>query len=91
MKNGKTPSEPQRASTAELTELERVKMENFALKHQAIQQQQQANLQARAAFVRQIEAAHPGYKWNDQRGLVLEEAANAVKSHSAPTNDKLPN
>jgi hypothetical protein len=57
----------------QLTELERVKMENFALKHAAMQNQIQANLQARAAFVQQIEAAHPGYRWNEQQGLVAEK------------------
>jgi hypothetical protein len=55
---------------AELTELERVKLENFALKHNALQQQLQANLQARLALITQIEAAHPGYQWNEQQGLV---------------------
>lgn len=54
----------------ELTELERTKLENFALKHNALQQQSQANLQARAAFIQEIEAAHPGYRWDDQKGLI---------------------
>ena len=54
----------------ELTELERLKLENFALKHQAMQQQLQANLRERLAFIQQIEADHPGYAWDDQRGLV---------------------
>jgi|HubBroStandDraft_6_1064221.scaffolds.fasta_scaffold1251735_2 hypothetical protein len=58
----------------QLTELERVKLENFALKHNALQHQSQANLMERAAFIRQIEAAHPGYRWNDQHGLVKVEA-----------------
>lgn len=61
----------------ELTELERVKMENFALKHNALEQQRQANLQARTAFVQQIEAAHPGYKWDEQKGLVAATPAIA--------------
>lgn len=55
---------------AELTELERLKMENFALKHNTMQLQLQAVLAERAAFIRQIEEAHPGYCWEEQRGLV---------------------
>lgn len=55
---------------AELTELERVKMENFALKHNAMQQQLQANMAERTNFIRAIEDAHPGYQWNEQEGLV---------------------
>lgn len=60
-----------------LTELERVKLENFVLKHNAIQQQLQINLAARAAFIQEIEAAHPGYGWDDTQGLVPKEAAKS--------------
>ena len=61
----------------QLTELERVKLENFALKNNLMQQQLQANLAARQAFIGLIEAAHPGYRWNDQQGLtpITEPAA----------------
>lgn len=55
---------------AELTEMERLKMENFALKHSAIQQQLQMNLAERLVFIRAIETAHPGYSWDEQQGLV---------------------
>ena len=54
----------------ELTELERLKLENFALKHNAMQQQIQANLAERAAFIQRIEEAHPGFAWNEKEGLV---------------------
>ena len=63
----------------ELSELERVKLENFALKHSAIQQQLQTNLAARAAFLQAVEAAHPGYRWDEQSGLVSEKT-NAEKA-----------
>lgn len=72
MKNGSGIEQPQLTEQQQLTELERVKLENFALKHTALQQQVQANLIARAGFIQQIEAAHPGYRWNDQSGLVKE-------------------
>ena len=61
------------SSNGTLSELERVKMENFGLKHNALQQQLQANLGARAAFIDELVAAHPGYVWNEQHGLVLSE------------------
>lgn len=54
----------------QLTEFEQVKMENFALKHTALQQQVQTNLMERRAFVEKIEAAHPGWQWSEQGGLV---------------------
>jgi hypothetical protein len=56
--------------STELTELERVKMENFTLKHNALQQQLQINLAERNAFIRQIVEAHPGCAWEESRGLV---------------------
>jgi hypothetical protein len=61
------------SGTAELTELERVKMENFALKHNSLQQQLNANLAQRQAYIEQIEAAHPGHRWDEPRGLVKKE------------------
>ena len=63
-------SEPGNILADQLTELERVKMENYALKPNSLQQQLQGNLIERAAFIRQIEAAHPGYQWDEQGGLV---------------------
>jgi hypothetical protein len=56
--------------TEKLTELERVLMENYALKNSLMQQQLQANLAARAAFIQRIEDARPGYRWSDQQGLI---------------------
>ncbi len=51
-----------------LTELEQTKMELFALRHQFLQQQLNANLLNRAAMIEQIELAHPGYKWDEPTG-----------------------
>ena len=53
-----------------LTELETVKMENFGLKHNALQQQVNANLAQRAAFIAQMELDHPGTKWEEGKGLM---------------------
>lgn len=61
-------------TNGELTELERVKLENFALKHNTLQQQLQMNLAERAAYIRGIETAHPGYQWDEQQGLVTAPA-----------------
>lgn len=58
--------------SAELSELEQTKMENFALKHGLLQQQLQRIGADRTAYVKQIEEAHPGYKWDEQKGLVAQ-------------------
>lgn len=58
-----------------LTELERVKMENFALKHNTLQQQIHGNMANRAAFIEHIEAAHPGHKWHEATGSLKWEDA----------------
>lgn len=59
---------------AELTELERVKMENFNLRAVFVQQQMQQIQVERATFIHQLEDSHPGYKWSDAEGLVRDEA-----------------
>lgn len=57
----------------EMTETERLKMENFALRYHVLQQQIQQILAERAAFIQQLEAAHPGSEWNEQQGLIAVE------------------
>ena len=59
-----------KASKEELTELELTKMENFALKHNLVQSQLQRIVDERAAYIKQVEEAHPGCKWDEQKGLV---------------------
>jgi hypothetical protein len=59
----------------ELTEVERLKMENFGLRYTLLQQQLMANSMERTAYIKQIEANHPGSKWDEQRGLIAEEKA----------------
>jgi hypothetical protein len=60
-------------SNGTLSEFERVKLENFALKNNILQQQVQANLLERVAFINTIEESHPGYRWSDPEGLVKSE------------------
>ena len=74
----------------QLSELERVKLENFALKNNLMQQQLQLNLSERAVFIRQLEAAHPGYRWTDQNGLVPDGkpvSGNGRSSAGVPDTD----
>jgi hypothetical protein len=55
-----------------MTELELTKMENFALKHRGLQQELQANLIARTQYIKQIEAAHPGYLFSEVNGQLVK-------------------
>lgn len=68
--------------TIELTEIERLKMENYALKFNMLQSQINTIVAERAAFIKVIEADHPGYVWTDQNGLVAQGiAASAAGLH----------
>ena len=51
-----------------LTEVELLRLENFALKHANLQQAIQQNLAARTKYIQGVEAAHPGYQWNEPSG-----------------------
>jgi hypothetical protein len=59
--------------TPQLTELQRVKLENFTLKHINLQSALNANMAERAAFCKSIVDEHPGYMWRDPDGLMPEE------------------
>ena len=67
-KSSKPPAKPNGIDL--LTDFERMKLENLALKHNALQQQIQAILAERNAYLKAIEAAHPGYRWQEGEGLV---------------------
>ena len=61
-----------------LTEHESTKLENFVLKHENLRMLQQANIDARAKYVQQIEAAHPGCRFSEQTGqLVYQNGADS--------------
>jgi hypothetical protein len=64
-------TELDKASKEELTELEQTKLENFALKHGLIQQQLQRVVADRTAYIRQIEEAHPGHRWDEQTATLV--------------------
>jgi hypothetical protein len=71
------------ASKQALTELEETKLENFVLKHGILQQQLQRIVADRTAFIKQIEDAHPGFRWDDTQGsLVALPATNAVEENT---------
>lgn len=56
--------------TNELTEVEKLRMENFALKHNMLQSQIQMVIAERVNFIESINENHPGYVWDEQKGLV---------------------
>jgi hypothetical protein len=56
----------------------------------------------RAAIINEIEAAHPGWEWNDQQGLIplsknqkdpivqmMPQEAQMMKANPAPTHEEL--
>ena len=57
----------------ELSELERVKMENNTLRMVLLQQQLQQVQNERHMLIYQMEATHPGYEWRENYGLVEKE------------------
>jgi hypothetical protein len=57
----------------ELTETERLKLENFALRQFALETQLRQNTIDRVFFLRSIEEKHPGWRWQDPEGLVEKE------------------
>ena len=61
-----------------------MKLENFSLKHNAMQREMTANLAARAAFIQGIEAAHPGYRWTEEEGLVAVRWTEDVAVETKP-------
>jgi Spy/CpxP family protein refolding chaperone len=54
-----------------LTEMERLKLENFGLRYNLLQQQMQQIVTERAALLSQIEANHPGFVWDEKQGLIM--------------------
>lgn len=62
----------------QISELERVKLENYALKHNSLQRQLQDNLAERAAFIKQIVDTHPALRWDDTRGFVSKDERPAA-------------
>ena len=61
-----------------MNELERLKMGNFALKINLLQQQLQHLARERMVFIETLEREHPGYEWDEQRGFVQKEELEGV-------------
>jgi len=68
--------------TPKLTELQQVRLENFTLKHVAMQNAINENSRDRVVFIQSILAEHPGWSWRDPEGLVREE--ERVKESEEP-------
>jgi hypothetical protein len=64
-----------------LSELERLKMDNNTLRVMYLQLQTQQVQAERAAIINEIEAAHPGWEWNDQQGLIPLSKVNLAPTH----------
>ena len=76
MKNGKDEKAIQPAVAVgppQLTEFERLKMENFALRNQVLQTQLQQLFADRTAYLETLKTNHPGCVWDEQRGLVVAD------------------
>lgn len=67
-----------------LTELERLKMENFTLRIVVMQQQLQQAQTERAVFIAKLEQAYPGMEWDEQRGLVRRDEVKDLYPEFAP-------
>jgi hypothetical protein len=72
-----------------MTELELAKLENFALKHANMQQAINANLAARNAYIREVEAAHPGYTFSEQTGQLVKAAPPEPQPQALRVNGKI--
>lgn len=66
-----------------LSELEMTKLENFALKHANLQQAIQSNLTARTNYIAKIEAEHPGCRFSEQTGQLVELTPEAAAVEEA--------
>jgi hypothetical protein len=60
-------------SIPSLTEIERLRLENFALRHIAFEAQLRQNQVDRAVFLKSLEETYPGWRWQDPEGLVAKE------------------
>jgi hypothetical protein len=67
------PFSPKIREPEQMTELEATKLQVFALRHQLLQQQVQANLAERAALIQQIVTEHPGHRWDEATGKLMRE------------------
>jgi hypothetical protein len=69
----------------QLSEFEKLKLENFVLRQYALESQLRQNTVDRAIFLHGIEEAHPGWRWRDPEGLVPMEDEEDLE----PAEDEL--
>jgi len=62
----------------DLTEVERLKLENLNLKRFALETQLQQVLVERGKLIEQIEEKHPGWHWKDAAGFVPDEEYGTI-------------
>lgn len=65
-------------------------MENFALKHNLMQQSLQQIVKEREVFILQIERDHPGYRWSEGEGLVAEHLKQEKAHEPEPYPETTP-
>lgn len=75
----------------ELSEMERLKLENFTLRHIAFDAQIRQNQLDRAQLIHSIEQAHPGWRWQDPNGLVPKEDEREEDERTEPYPEMTPN
>jgi hypothetical protein len=71
--------------------MQKLKLENFALRQLAFQSQVRQNELDRAQFIHGIEQAHPGWRWQDPQGLVPKEDEREEDERMEPYPEMTPN
>jgi hypothetical protein len=71
--------------------MERLKLENFTLRHIAFEAQLRQNTIDRAHFLHGIEEAHPGWRWQDPQGLVPADPEPEDGERTGPYPEMTPN
>jgi hypothetical protein len=76
----------------ELTELERLKLENYGLRAYVLETQLRQVGQERVQFIQQMEKQHPGWQWRDPEGWVPDgsyaEDTGAVKDPNGKIEER---
>jgi hypothetical protein len=75
----------------ELTEVQKLKLENFTLRHIAFEAQLRQNQLDRAQFLHSVELEHPGWRWQDPQGLVPKEDPPDEYEATQPYPEMTPN
>ena len=71
--SSRNPSSLPRPAMPELTEIERLKLENLNLKRYALETQLTQVLTERANLIKVLEQARPGWHWKEPIGFVAND------------------